>query len=226
MCCPSLDRLRRWTLGENGLDELAPDRKTTRFRGHVVLGQDLRYFEACDTRRRAWLIDRTGGDLADTYHRMALENDQPIFFELLATPVLAPETGPGADFEASISVDAVLRAEREGFGCEEPLDDFFFRAFGNEPSWRMQARSDGLLLSTLGEDATGFVDYKTERVGESVRISAGNEQTSLEALLTSERCADPMSGSIYAYAAVVRVGDASYRGCAVEGLAPASMHRN
>ena len=226
MCCPTLDRLRRWTVGENGLDELAPDGKTARFRGHVVLGHDLRYLEACDTARRTWLIDRTGGDLADTYRRLALENDQPIFFELLATPVPAPETGPGADFEASIAVDAVLRAEREGFGCKEPLDEFLFRAFGNEPSWQMQARSNGLLVSALGKDSASFVDYKTERVGKSVRISAVNEETSLEVLITNERCTDSMSGSIYAYAAVVRIGDASYRGCAVEGLATANRRRN
>ena len=188
-----------------------------RFRGDVVWGHEMRSFRECSSGREAWISLAPGADLDAVYERLAGEPYQAVFMEVDGVWGDIPGSGFGADFEHSMLVSQVRRAEREGFGCDEPLDGFFYRARGNEPSWRLDVREDRLEFSSM----TGNLSLPGPEVrigGDSVHILAGSGDESVDVTITAGRCVDSMSGSVFAFSANLSVGGSELHGCAINGF--------
>ena len=231
MCCPSQAWRRTWGVIANELQNVASERRddaafvardptsdARRYRGHVVLGHEMRSFTECKTGREAWIVnagDRS--ELTAIYEQLASEPYQPIFFEfdgMMASPL--PGEGFAADFEASISVLRVHRAQREGFGCNEDLAGVVFRAHGNEPPWRADVRSTAVVLrQPHGEGEYAISDIRADNDTITVNAAAGGAL--LELVLRRNRCTDSMSGSLFEYAAALKRADGVLNGCAVRG---------
>ena len=186
-------------------------------RGQVVLGHEARTFTECDTNREGWLIDNTSGDLADHYQRLATDQYQPIFVEVVGTWTTPPESGFGAEYDDAIAITSLLRAEREGFGFNENLSGILFRARGNEPSWTLTVADSDLLFSTPGGASSSFMTPQIEFREDGVHVSAATDSDSMSIHIAPKRCTDSMSGSVFAFSATVRRGDTEYSGCAVVG---------
>lgn len=188
-----------------------------RFRGDVVWGHEMRSFRECSSGREAWISLAPGAGLDTVYERLAGEPYQAVFMEVDGVWSDIPGAGFGADFEHSMLVSQVRRAEREGFGCSEPLDGFFYRARGNEPSWRLDVRKDRLEFTSM----TGNLSLPGPDVqigGDSVRILAGSGDEAVDATITAGRCVDSMSGSVFAFSANLSVGGRELNGCAINGF--------
>ena len=213
MCCPSLNRKREWSFDGDALLETARDASMRTLRGHATIGHEVRTFVECDSTREGWILDSTRGDLAGVYEALAIEQYQPIFIELNGTWREPPSTGFGTEFEEAVAVDRLIRAEREGFGCLDEPKSYSFRASGNEPGWRLDLRGNDLSVSRMSGSATEATVKSFQVESESVVIDADG----VTMHLTEERCVDSMSGSIFAWTAVVELGDEHLTGCAVEG---------
>lgn len=213
MCCPSLNRTREWALDGDALLETSRDASMRTLRGHATIGHEVRTFVECDSTREGWILDSTEGDLAGVYEALAIEQYQPIFVELDGTWREPPSTGFGAEFEEAIAVDRLIRAEREGFGClDEPMS-YSFRASGNEPGWRLDLRGNDIAISRMSGSATEATVKSLQFESETVVIDADG----ITIRLTEDRCVDSMSGSIFAWSAVIELGEERLIGCAVEG---------
>ena len=186
-------------------------------RGQVVIGHEVRALTECGATIQVWLIDETNGELRHWYDRLSSEPYQPLFFELTGYREDAPDSGFGADYPAAIRATAVLRAEREGFGCATDLSAFRFRAQGNEPSWQLIASRSELRFEAPGRPSLS-VPAPVEFVDDaSIRCEASTGSDTILVAVEPGHCTDSMSGSLYAFRARVTVNGNSYSGCAIAG---------
>lgn len=223
MCCPTQAWRREWTLQQDTLHN-AVSRKLTaaalarRYKGHIVWGHEMRSFTECGTQRTGWVFDIANLELETVMQQLAGEPYQPLFAEIVGIWDSAPHDGFAADFDESISVVELLRAEREGFACNEDLAGVVYRARGNEPSWRLDMRDDSVTFSSMNDGEVVFASPEITTMSDSVRIKASTANEEIQVTITAGRCVDAMSGSIFAFTATATIGERQFTGCAVDGL--------
>ena len=222
MCCPTQQAQRAW-LFDGG--ELAEIEQTTaprgsRVRGHLVWGHESRSFTACDSGREAWVFNESGSELVAVYEELTSEPYQPMFVEVRGRWEAPPQEGFAADYPEALRITEFVRAEAEGFGCRLDLDDVLFIASGNEPSWRLQVRTDGVALRTMEapDEIIFAAPERNEHAGLVTYYSKNESDGEIRVTLERRRCVDSMSGARSAWAATVDVGGRRLSGCAVEGI--------
>ena len=131
----------------------------------------------------------------------------------------APGEGFGADYAESLRITVLMRAEGEGFGCRLDVDDVLFIASGNEPSWRLEIRDDGMTLRTMSSPGeSGFGPPRRSDDGEVVVFDADGADGTIRVTIEKRRCIDSMSGARYEFSATAEIGEPRFQGCALQGL--------
>lgn len=204
MCCPSKTVQRVWRLPPG-----------SRFRGHLVWGRESGFFTECGGEREGRAINEAGDELVDVYNELTTAAGQPIFVEVRGEWEAAPRNG----YDEALRITELLRAENEGFGCRLGLDDVLFVASGNEPSWRLQVREEGLSLRSMAapEEAV-FAAPKQHGQAPLVSFESEGRDARIRVTLEQRRCVDTMSGARFAWAATVDIDGRQLTGCAAEGL--------
>lgn len=221
MCCPTRAVHREWELQDGELTELDTRSKqpTARYRGHLVWGHEGRSFAECGSKRTGWVINESGKGLLEVYQELTSEIYEPLFVEVSGNWADAPEQGFGADYPEAIRITEWHRAEREGHGCDLDLENVLFIATGNEPSWRLHIRENGLSMwsmDSLGE--TKFAPAVVVDEDGRITFNASVPDARIRAVLEKKRCVDSMSGARYQFAAIVDVDEHRFFGCALQGL--------
>ena len=208
MCCPSQRVHREWRLPRG-----------ERLRGHLVWGHESRAFTECGSERVGWVINQAGDELVDVYDELATAPYQPMFVEVCGEWTAAPTDGFGADYDRALRITELLRAENEGFGCRLELDGVLFIASGNEPSWRLQVREDGISMRTMDAPEDAVYDAPRKR-GQAPLVSfeSDGRDAGIHITLEQRRCIDTMSGARFGWAATVDIDGRQLNGCAAEGL--------
>jgi len=184
------------------------------FTGHLVWGHEARSFTGCGTTRETWVVDRTEGDLVEVYGALAVEAYQPVFVEIRGRREPAPSEGFGAEYDEQVVVTQLRRAEREGWGCRLDLAGLELVALGNEPSWKLEVRESGIVLTRPGHPEARHAYVAPRREGTTTTYEVGD----LVLVLNEQRCVDTMAGSRFSYGAQLRVGDRTLEGCALTGI--------
>jgi uncharacterized membrane protein len=221
MCCPTRQVRREWLFKDDQLLPQEPEVEAPagRFRGQLVWGHESRTFKNCDDGREGWVINDSGDELVEVYNELTSAPYQPMFVEVRGEWVAAPAQGFGADFKEALRITELLRAENEGFGCRLGLDGVLFVVNGNEPSWGLQIRDDGISMRSMA--AAGEIAFAAPRLsGQPPRVvfEADGVESGIRISLERRRCIDTMSGARYAWAAIVDTGGRQFKGCAAEGL--------
>jgi uncharacterized membrane protein/heat shock protein HslJ len=192
-----------------------------RWRGHLILGDEVRSFTPCGSADELWVVDGTGSELADVYDSLAAEPYEKLFIELRGRREAAPEEGFGSEYAGSLVALELRRAARETRGCAEDLAGVELRARGTEPFWSVEIRANAIRFSQLGEPEPRVFPYASparfgaSRVYVSQAERPGDERIEID--LVERPCVDPMSGERFPFAARVRIGDRTLSGCALEG---------
>lgn len=191
------------------------------FRGHLVLGHEVRSFTPCEKKVKHWVLDQTGGDLWKVYQQLAHRPYQSIYVEVLGRLGPAPVDGFGADYDQQLTVLELRRAGLETRGCTDELGDIIFRASGNEPFWDAQISESRIVFSEMGKPQLSF-PFAHPEVSDHrwVFFSRMKEpaQHDLQISITEKKCIDTMSGEHFSFASQVNLDDNQYVGCAREGL--------
>jgi len=191
-----------------------PDRAPAeRFTGHLVWGHETRSFTACGTSGEAWVVDRSEGDLVEVYEALTVEAYQPIFVEIRGRREPAPSEDFGAQYPEQLVVTELRRAEREGWGCRLDLTGLEFVALGNEPSWKLEVRESGIVLTRPGHAEARHAYTAPRREGTAATYEFGD----LVLVLNEKRCVDTMAGSRFSYSAQLKLGEQTLEGCALAG---------
>lgn len=193
-------------------------------RGFLVLGPEVRSIKPCDRDAELWVIPTP--EVEDVYESLSGEAYEAIFIEADAVIGPAPASGFGADYSGLVTIRSLRRAEpsSEGFGCTESVDEFEFRATGQEPFWHLRVAPDGLLLSTPTVPSTFFESAQPAMAAggwEYISETSGPESLTMTAIFREGRCIDSMSGAFFSWTAELDIGGERLSGCAWEGaLAP------
>jgi uncharacterized membrane protein len=164
-------------------------------------------------------MNDSGDELVEVYQELTSAPYQPMFVEVRGEWIEAPPEGFGAEFPRALRITELIRAENEGFGCRLELDDVLFIASGNEPSWRLHIREEGISMRSMGAPAE--IEFPEPRMsGQPPRIvfEAGGIESGIRILLEKRRCVDAMSGARYAWTTDIDVDGQHLEGCAAEGL--------
>ncbi|MGW8223902.1 MAG: COG3650 family protein [Syntrophobacteria bacterium] len=193
------------------------DRSLRAFRGHLVLGHEVRSFKPCDSDQESWVLDRTGGDLWDVYRKLTNQPYQPMYVEVRGLTGPPPRDGFGAEYDNQLTIMELRRAGVETRGCEEDLGGFDFRASGNEPFWNVVISKAAMVFSELGNTQLTFPYAEPRVFATSWGYSSKTDGTSIEITIDEIRCVDYMSGEHFSFAAKVVLNGRTYTGCGREG---------
>lgn len=221
MCCPTNNVRREWRLQDGLPVQLvsAGNSQGSRITGHLVWGHESRSFTECAGGREGWVINDSGDELVKVYEELTSAPYQRMFVEVRGEWVEAPEEGFGAEFAKALRVTELIRAENEGFGCRQDLVGVLFIASGNEPSWQLRIRQDGIAMRSM--DAPGETEFPAPQMrGQPplITIETDGSGSKLRISLEQRRCVDTMSGARYAWAATVELDGRQLDGCAAEGI--------
>lgn len=215
MCCPTEERHRRWSYLDGALTP--SDDPLTTVRGHLTTGHEVRAFVPCNEDGESWVIDQTDGELADVVGRLSPAPYAPVFVEVVGQWGEAPTTGFGADYDASLTVTDLVRAENEGHGCTLDTTTFDFDLRGNEPSWRLTVDEPAMRFTSMNGTAFDAAVDTVEASDSEVRIVGTEGDTGIDVVIEQNRCIDSMSGAYYSLSATVNTGSRTWTGCAVAG---------
>jgi uncharacterized membrane protein len=210
-CCPTELRTRRWKWIDNALHPVS------RFAGNLVYGHEARELVACDG-RRYWVADETGGDLRQSYEASITTPYQPLFAEVEAIRLPAPDAAFAAPYDETLHVTNLRRLETEGFGCSLELGGAQYRAFGVEPFWQVDVEPYSLQFSRIGQPLRTLTISNRQPVDSGQTWLAEGDGQSLALTVTNERCTNPMSGSVFAYTAKLNFAGETLAGCALTPL--------
>ena len=165
-------------------------------------------FYVCGEQKPLRPVDATPErDLKPVFRKLSGPYEQAVFMMV-----------EGTRKDATLRVTQLLRAYREGIGCREVLGGVEFKAFGNEPDWRMAMDGNALRFQRLDDQAPASFPYQPLRKeGGKLVFQAQTESSDIKVELRRERCTDTMADAFYPYRAEVVSQGETYRGCAYLG---------
>lgn len=193
------------TIAQNSDGDVQP------VQGYVIMGAEIRTFQACGEDVVHWLR----GDLGQV-NRMYSETTQgqdpytERFASLFLTSPSPVGDGFQADYDSVVEVKGVNYWPFEGFGCDYQWDAFMVRAMGNEPFWMATLAEDGLSIRRPMQEEVVIPVGKDGLAWES-------EDDSIRLELADELCQDSMSGTWHAFGVVLDVDGLTLTGCGLRG---------
>ena len=188
-------------------------------RGHYVYGHEVRTLRPCGASEALWVDDQT--HLLRSLHDELTPGHAPyaeVFVVVAGRLGAAPETGFGADHSQSLSVEEVIYAAGEGFGCEFDWNRFRYRAQGNEPFWTLQVFGNAMRLSRPGQNDQKWTAMHESRTADTVIFQAASENGSrMELVIQAGPSRDSMSGAYYGLSAKLTIDAQIFTGYALRG---------
>jgi putative lipoprotein len=192
--------------------------------GIVAVGEGVTELQPCDGSAPVALQGPALANLVSIAERISMDTG-PVA-TIFADLVVQPRTGADADIPGGygrlVDVMGVRRAAYEGFGCDGPLpSEVLLIAWGNEPFWRVEMRSDSLAELIRPEEGTQPITVGSlQQDFEGIVFTGTMEGAGTVFMeLTTGTCQDGMSGALTHANAEFTVGGRRLRGCAWFGTA-------
>lgn len=178
------------------------------WRGNFLVGKAGAMFSPCRTGERLRLEDATPDRaLEAAYRELARRPGRAIFAEFV-----------GERDAKTIRATRFERAQAEGPGCREDLDEVRLRAYGFNPFVQLEMRAASTYLRLRPAGAPG------EYAGAALRVEEGEaryEGASADAVLRlrvrAKPCREILSSAIFSYEALIEAAGERYAVCAYWG---------
>ena len=179
-----------------------------RWRGNFLVGKPGALFSPCRTGERLLLEDATPGRaLEAAFRELASRPGRAIFAEF-----------SGRREGGQIRATRFLRAQAEGPGCREDLDDVRLRAYGFNPFIQLEMRAATTLLRLRPSGAPLEYAGATLRVEDGeARYEGANADSVLRLRVRARPCREVLSNAIFSNEALIEVGGERYAVCAYWG---------
>ncbi len=214
------DDNRGATTGDTGrTDTIMPASDLEIVRGHYVFGHEVRSLRPCGEDEALWVLDRT--NLLKDLHGELTSGTTPYaeIFVVAAGRIRPPqEDGFGADYSGTLTVEDVIYAAVEGFGCDFDLSRFIYRALGNEPFWMLEVRQSEMRLTRPGHPVLMWADVNhKETEGGVVFHATGGDRPAVELAIEKRPGRDTMSGAYFGLSATLVLDGQTFTGHALRG---------
>ncbi|HSH07654.1 MAG TPA: hypothetical protein VLA41_08335 [Burkholderiales bacterium] len=180
----------------------------TVWRGNFLVGKPGALFSPCRTGERLLLEDATPGQaLEAAYRELARRPGRAIFAEFV-----------GQRDAETIRATGFLRAQAEGPGCREDLDEVRLRAYGFNPFLQLEMRAASTLLRLRPAGAPLEYAGATLRLEDGeARYEGANADSVLRLRVRAKACREVLSSAIFSYEALIEVEGERYAVCAYWG---------
>ena len=189
------------------------------FRGYAVFGHEVRAIRLCGSDDALWAVDRAGS-LWDLHKELAIlkEPYQGVFVVVRGKAGPAPDEGFGMDYTGGLTVDEVLYAVGEGYDCEDDWDEFYYRAYGNEPFWSAEISARGIIVTIIGEPDQTWTEVREQHSQTEIRFTGVHDSDKpIHLTIVREPCRDSMSGAYFGMSARLTLETEEFEGCALFG---------
>jgi uncharacterized membrane protein len=178
------------------------------WRGNFLVGKPGALFNPCRTGDRLLLEDATPGRaLEAAYRELARRPGRAIFAEFV-----------GRRDGERIRATRFERAQAEGPGCGEDLDDIRLRAYGFNPFIQIEVRAERMYLRLRPAGAPAEYSGAALRVEDGeARLEAASVDSVLRLRVRAKPCREVLSSAILSYEALVEVAGERYAVCAYWG---------
>jgi uncharacterized membrane protein len=187
-------------------------------RGVYTFGHEVRELRPCAGEEEIWVVDKTG-ILAEQHARLN-ENNRAyyqIFILALGSTGPAPAAGFGRDYPGQATIDELIYAAAEGFGCDFDPSRLVYRAQGNEPFWLVEVLPDRMRLERPGFAEMSWPEVTADESGEELRLRGSGDQGPAVLTITPGPAYDSMSGAYFHRSARFELEGTVYRGQALRG---------
>jgi uncharacterized membrane protein len=188
-------------------------------RGHYVFGHEVRSLRPCGEDDTLWVVDRT--NLLKNLHGELTSGTRPypeIFVVAVGRVGPPQEEGFGADYSSTLTVEDVIYAASEGFGCNFDLSRFIYRALGTEPFWMVEVRQNEMSLTRPGHPTLMWAEVNPKQVGGRVVFQAGgDDRPTVKLVIEKGPRRDTMSGAYFGLSATLVLGGETFNGHALRG---------
>jgi len=188
-------------------------------RGHYVFGHEVRSLRPCGEDEALWVFDRT--NLLKGLHGELAPGTTPyaeVFVVATGRVGPPPDEGFGADYPGAWTIDDVIYAAFEGFGCDFDWSRFLYRAQGNEPFWMLEVLPTGMRLTRPGHPDLNWTEVNQNRTeGAVIFRGIGGGNPPVELVIEAGPSRDTMSGAYYGLSARLVLGDQIFKGHALRG---------
>jgi putative lipoprotein len=186
-------------------------------KGFAIYGNEVRSFRPCGQDEPLGTID-VSGLLWELYEDLALHLEPyEEVFAIVEGSHLVTSTPRDRSYRVTLVVKRVLYMAQEGFRCNIELDEFYYRAYGNEPFWAAWVSSAGIVFKTPGRDDRVWADLDEKLLDKGLLYTATGPAGGIEIRIIDEPCRDSMSGAYFAYSARVTLDSEEFVGCALKG---------
>ncbi|KPK07767.1 MAG: hypothetical protein AMJ64_05690 [Betaproteobacteria bacterium SG8_39] len=178
------------------------------WRGNFLVGKPGALFNPCRTGERLLLEDATPGRaLEAAYRELARRPGRAIFAEFT-----------GQRDGARIRATGFARAQAEGPGCREDLDEVRLRAYGFNPFVQLELRAASTFLRLRPSGTPREYAGAALRVEEGeARYEGASADSVLRLRVRAKPCREVLSSAIFSYEALLEVDGERYAICAYWG---------
>jgi|GEM_PF-1568435 len=179
------------------------------WRGNFLLSrQGAALFSPCRSGERLVLEDATTGRMLEAaYRELARQRGRAIFVEFA-----------GNRDGARIQATRFERAQADGPGCREDLDDVRLRAYGFNPFIQLEMRAAATLVRLRPAGTPVEYSGATLRIEDGeARYEGANAHSVLRLRLRAKPCREVLSSAIFSTEALIEIDAGRYAVCAYWG---------
>jgi len=186
------------------------------FRGQFSYGDDKGYFKGCDTNKE-FLVD-DNAILKNIYKQVISTPYAPVYIEFTGEITFSGASQKGLD--SVIRIDKVnhMAPAKASLQCAKAIDNFVFKASGDEPYWRVNLDKEQLLLSTKASNEAFYIKKANFRSAKTSNIYATNKKDQNLTLSTkANHCYNRKNKQYWGYSTTVITPWGDFNGCGQPG---------
>jgi len=186
------------------------------FRGQLSLGDGKAYFKMCATDQE-FAVDGKAA-LRNIYEQLTSTKLTPVYIEFSGEIVFTESVSNKQG--ALMRIDRVhhMALPKISLQCEKPINNFQFKAKGDEPYWRLNISGQKLFFATKARNQVYQVqdaNFKTTQINHVK--SSNNEGQRLNLTIQPDNCYDLKNKEYWGYSAKVDSVWGEFTGCGEPG---------
>ncbi|MEH6451978.1 MAG: hypothetical protein V7782_02945 [Psychromonas sp.] len=191
------------------------------FRGQLSFDNGEGVFSACGSNEKFAVKSNTS--LRNIYGQISATKQAPVYIEF-SGEVAFPKDKDNSSTAALMRVDRVhhMALAKASLQCAKPVDDFLFKAKGDDPYWRLNIDGEKLYFATKASNqAYNLQDanFQTTQINQVNSISANGERLDLS--IQPGHCYDLKENEYWGFTTKVDSVWGQLKGCGEPGWANA-----
>lgn len=186
------------------------------FRGQFSFGNGKGYFKGCNTNKE--FAVNSNFALRNIYEQITSTPYTPVYIEFTGEITFSKTSQKELDSVMRIDRVHHMALAKASLQCAKPIDNFLFKAQGDEPYWRINIDNEQLLFSTKLSNQAYAVEKSNFRTTQISHINTINEKgQKLKLTIQPGHCYNLKNREYWGYTTKVSSLWGEYKGCGEPG---------